>query len=55
MEDGEALWSAELIGGVGSAASGVSVADGMVYAGAGWAWTPLTEPPPGGVVAFGLP
>jgi outer membrane protein assembly factor BamB len=56
-EDGKELWKEKLFEDMDelTSAAGVTVADGMVYASAGWAWLPLTDPPPGGVVAFGLP
>jgi outer membrane protein assembly factor BamB len=34
------------------AASGVSIADGMAFAGTGWEWANV---PPGSLVAYGLP
>jgi polyvinyl alcohol dehydrogenase (cytochrome) len=55
-KDGKELWSDKLMGGTATkAAGGVSVVGGMVYAGAGWDWTPLAQPPAGGVTAYGLP
>lgn len=55
-DTGEELWRDKLLGGSATnSAGGVTVANGMVFAGAGWAWTPLGAPPPGGLTAYGLP
>jgi outer membrane protein assembly factor BamB len=55
-DTGEELWSDKMLGGGATeSAGGVTVADGMVYAGAGWDWAPIGVPPPGGVTAYGLP
>ena len=47
---GDEVWSHEL---PATAAGGISVVDGMVYAGAGW-WFGSETPDIGGLVAFGL-
>ncbi|MFT3926154.1 MAG: PQQ-binding-like beta-propeller repeat protein [Myxococcales bacterium] len=55
-ENGQELWTDKLLGGMATeSAGGVTVAGGMVYAGAGWDWAPLADPPPGGVTAYALP
>ena len=55
-DTGAELWSNKMLDGAATkAAGGVTVAGGMVYAGAGWDWTPLLDPPAGGVTAYALP
>lgn len=53
ITNGQELWSSQIIDGVNKAGGGVSVAGGMVFAGAGWDWQ--TAVVPGGMAAFGLP
>ncbi len=55
-DTGAELWSDKLLGGTAvESAGGVTVAGGMVYAGAGWDWVALADPPAGGVTAYALP
>ncbi len=54
-DDGAVLWQNKMLdGNATKAAGGVTVAGGMVYAGAGWDWVAIA-PPPGGVTAYALP
>ena len=54
-DNGAVLWKDKMLGGnAAKAAGGVTVAGGMVYAGAGWDWIAIT-PPAGGVTAYALP
>lgn len=49
VQTGKLLWSGVLGASMGG---GVSIADGMVYAGYGWTWAAAAQ---GGVMAFKLP
>jgi len=54
-DTGDELWNDLLMNETATtAAAGVSVANGMVFAGAGWQWLP-TSSPAGGLTAYGLP
>jgi outer membrane protein assembly factor BamB len=50
-KDGHILWMDKM---GGSAAGGISIADGMIYVGNGWEWTPSGSLK-GGLIAYGLP
>jgi polyvinyl alcohol dehydrogenase (cytochrome) len=51
VNNGTRLWNVPIGMSMGA---GVTVVDGMVYAGHGWVWAPVF-PVPGGLVAYGLP
>jgi polyvinyl alcohol dehydrogenase (cytochrome) len=51
VNNGNRLWNVPIGMSMGG---GITISDGMVYAGHGWVWGPIF-PTPGGLVAYGLP